>query len=345
MKLLTGNNTDILDRHKNFFADGKCIRDEDIFSARENAYITCKAGPIRVIRSYMGAVSGPLMQRTHFFYQGRHNVATDLRVHNIVSINDAFDYNPAALNMTYRNNLITNGVLINGAQDKVIRGELTWEQVSGTPGTVSIVHSKTTTLKASEATFSSYYDDNKSRPASNCTGDGQAWGTSGVGIKFLNTTVCTDPVGGDCGVTSANYRTLQSRFTVYANAANAAPTTASGYYKASINPLQVSFAANPSAASARKMLPAVVATSLTGNVTIYPNPAKSMVNIRYSLAAAQEVSISLYNVIDQSVLVKKVKAVKSENETKLDLAPLKKGVYFLNFYGGNTKQVTKLVVE
>ena len=345
MKILTGNNTDILDRHKNFFADGKCIRDEDIFSARENAYITCKAGPIRVIRSYMGAVSGPLTQRTHFFYQGRHDVATDLRVHNIASINDAFDYNPAALNMTYRNNLNTNGVVINGVQDKVNRGELTWEQVSGTPGTVSMVHSKTTTLKASEATFSSYYDDNKSRPASNCTGDGQAWGTSGVGIKFLNTTVCTDPLGSGCGVASVNYRTLQSRITVYADAPNAAPTTASDYYQASVNPLQVSFGTNATAASARKVMPSDGVIPLNGKVILYPNPAQGLVRIRYSLAAAQEVSISLHDVMGQTALVKKVKATKGENETKLDVAPLKKGVYFLNFYEGNTKQLSKLVVE
>jgi hypothetical protein len=70
-KLIIGNNTNLLDRYKNFFADGNCIRHEDAFSAAQNAYITVKAGPIRVIRSYMGAVSGPLTQRTHWFYEGR----------------------------------------------------------------------------------------------------------------------------------------------------------------------------------------------------------------------------------------------------------------------------------
>jgi len=44
LKLVKGNNTDILDRYKNFFADGKCIRDEDIFSGREMLTLPVKPG-------------------------------------------------------------------------------------------------------------------------------------------------------------------------------------------------------------------------------------------------------------------------------------------------------------
>jgi hypothetical protein len=51
----------------------------------------------------MGAVSGPLTQRTHIFYESRQDIRTDLRVHNIASIYDAFDYNSSANGMTYRN--------------------------------------------------------------------------------------------------------------------------------------------------------------------------------------------------------------------------------------------------
>ena len=350
LKLLTGNNTDILDRYKNFFADGKCIRDEDIFSGRENAYVTCKAGPVRVIRSYMGAVSGPFTQRTHFFYEGRQDVATDLRVHNIASIYDAFDYNPAANNMIYRNNLNPNGVIINGTQDKITRGDIAWEQVSGTPGTISIVHSRATNLTAGEAVFTSYYDDNKKRAASNCTGDGQAWGTSGVGINFLNGNVCTDPLESGCGVSSPYYRTLQTRMSIYADAANMAATTASAYTTKFNNPLIVSSGAvntvaGSSVASARKEFSADLSIDLASDFNVYPNPAKSLVSIRYSLHEDQEVSIIFNDLMGRSVIVKKIKAVKGENEAKLDLSPLKKGVYFINFYKDNLKHVNKLIVE
>jgi hypothetical protein len=178
LQLVVGNNTDLLDRYKSFFANGNCLRHEDAFSAGENAYVCVKAGPIRVIRSYMGAVSGPLTERTHLFYESRQDIATDLRVHNIVSVFDAFDYNPAANGMVYRNNLNTSGVTIDGQQDVVTTGVLNWEQVSGAPGTISILHRAVTNLTATDATFLSYYDDNAANPASNCY-----WRRTSVGNK------------------------------------------------------------------------------------------------------------------------------------------------------------------
>ena len=51
---------DILDRHKNLFAPGNCGRSEDTFAAAEGAFIVNKSGPVRAIRCYVGANSGPL---------------------------------------------------------------------------------------------------------------------------------------------------------------------------------------------------------------------------------------------------------------------------------------------
>lgn len=239
-KLIIGNNVNLLDRYKNFFADGNCIRHEDAFSAAQNAYITVKAGPIRVIRSYMGAVSGPLTQRTHWFYEGRQDIATDLRVHNIVSIIDAFDYNSNANGMVYRNNLNATGVTINGQPDVVTLGAIQWEQVSGSQGTISILHRNVTNMVTpTDGNFTSYYDDNSASPASNCTGDGQAWGTSGVRATFTGS-ICTDPMASGCAGTSW-FRDFQARRTVYADAPNGATTTASAYNNQFNNPLTVSF--------------------------------------------------------------------------------------------------------
>jgi hypothetical protein len=247
-RLIVGNNTNLLDRYKNFFADGNCIRHEDAFSAAQNAYVTVKAGPIRAIRSYMGAVSGPLTQRTHWFYEGRQDIATDLRVHNIVSIIDAFDYNSNASGMIYRNNLNTNGVTINGQPDVVTLGALQWEQVSGSQGTISILHRNITNIVTpTDGNFTSYYDDNSANPASNCTGDGQAWGTSGVRATFTGS-ICTDPMGSGCAGTSW-LRNLRSARTVYADAPNGSNTTASSYNNQFNNPLTVAVAACPAASS------------------------------------------------------------------------------------------------
>jgi hypothetical protein len=245
LKIAIGNNTDILDRYKNFFSNGSCLRHEDAFSAAENAYVTNKTGSVRIIRSYMGAVSGPLTQRTHIFYEGRQDIFTDLRVHNIVGIADVFDYNSAANSMIYRNNLNTAGVTINGVQDAVVLGDISWEQVSGTPGSISILHRRTTTLTTADANFNSYYDDNSISPASNCTGDGQAWGTTGVIVNFLNGSVCTDPLASGCGVSSPWYRTFQGRRIIYIDAPNAAATLAAGYSNQFNNPLQLTIGSCP----------------------------------------------------------------------------------------------------
>ena len=51
---------DILDRHKPMFAPGYCGRTEDTFNDAEGAFVINKSGPVRAIRSYIGANSGPL---------------------------------------------------------------------------------------------------------------------------------------------------------------------------------------------------------------------------------------------------------------------------------------------
>lgn len=210
---------DILDRYKNFYANGSCGRSEDTFSAAENAFATNKTGAIRAIRSYMGANSGPLTQRTHLFYEGRQDIYTDLRVHTIASVRDVFDYNPAANGTTYCNNINPNGVTIDGNQDSLTSGNLSWEAVTGGQGSLVILHSRVTTMTNADATFNSYYDDNRLTPASNCSGDGQAWGTSGAGVVFGN--VCTDPLGGNCGTSSPSYRTLRFERSIYSLQPNA----------------------------------------------------------------------------------------------------------------------------
>ena len=64
-----GSGADILDRHKALFAPGNCARSEDTFDDAEGAFIVNKDGPVRAIRSYVGANSGPSTERTHIFYR------------------------------------------------------------------------------------------------------------------------------------------------------------------------------------------------------------------------------------------------------------------------------------
>jgi hypothetical protein len=185
---------DILDRHKNLFKPGICQRSEDTFSDGEGAFFANIDGPVRAIRSYIGANSGPLTQRLHLFYEGRQDVTTFLRVHAIAGMLDMYDYSPAASGMTYTNSNNTGGVTVDGAPDSVTAGLPLWEMVTGAQGTLTIAGTIDTDIDP-PLTVSSYYDDDTTPSNRQCTGDDFEYGQSGIWITggIPN----TDPILGD----------------------------------------------------------------------------------------------------------------------------------------------------
>lgn len=184
---------DILDRHKALFAPGQCIRSEDTFDmpiagSSEGAFVANINGPVRAIRSWIGANSGPNTQRTQIFYDRRAEIVTDLRVHSIPSIMDFFDYSPAASGMTFRNAANPSGVTIDGVPDALSSAPGEWEQVTGAQGTVSIVSKMTADFTLSA---SGYYLDDSTPPDTQCTGDAFSYGASGT--QITSSLPCTDP--------------------------------------------------------------------------------------------------------------------------------------------------------
>ena len=93
---------------------------------------------------------------------------------------DFFDYSSAASGMTYRNNLNTGGVTIDGNPDTPTDGALTWESVDGPQGGLSMVHTLSTDITSLNDT-SHYLDDSTpgTGAETQCTGDAQAFGESG----------------------------------------------------------------------------------------------------------------------------------------------------------------------
>lgn len=228
--VLTGGATgvDILDRHKNMFGPGSCSRTENTFSNGEGAFFTNKDGPVRAIRSYMGANSGPTTQREHLFYSQREDATTFLRVHTIPGVMDLFDYSPAAAGMLYYNNLNTGGVVIDGVPDTVTVGPVTWELVTGSQGTLIIVTSVQTDI--SGLTPTAYYSDDSTPAVAQCTGDAYEYGTSGLWVN--QTLPNTDPMLGAA-------QTLTSRRTIYYEAPGQSVETAAQRQAQSLTPLQV----------------------------------------------------------------------------------------------------------
>ena len=178
----SASGVDILDRHKNLFAPGVCQRSEDTFSDGEGAFFANIDGPVRGIRSYMGANSGPLTQRLHLFYEGRQDVTTFLRVHAIPGMLDMYDYSPAASGMTYYNSLNTGGVSIDGVPDTLTAGLPLWEMVTGAQGTLVITAVVETDIDPFLPSY--YYNDDTTPSEKQCTGDDFEYGQSGTWMNF-----------------------------------------------------------------------------------------------------------------------------------------------------------------
>lgn len=187
---------DILDRHKDLFYPGVCGRSEDTFSDGEGAFFVNKDGPVRALRSYMGANSGPLTQRIHRFYEQRHDSTTHLRVHPISGMLDFYDYSPAASGMTYFNDLNLAGVPVDGVPDTLTAGSILWEMVTGAQGSVLISHRLETDI--SPFGYTLFYSDDSSPSTTQCTGDAFEYASSGPWI--LQDIPNTDPRGAPCYV-------------------------------------------------------------------------------------------------------------------------------------------------
>lgn len=204
---------DILDRHRAQFSPGFCARSEDTFDmpspfgTAEGAFVTSKVGPVRVIRSYVGANSGPSTQRTHLFYDRREDIVTNLRVHQIASIMDFMDYSPAAIGMTYRNSVNQTGVTIDGVPESLNPAPPAWEQVTGPQGTINTVAQLVTTW--TPASMQLYYLDNSNPGDAQCTGDAFAYGSSGL---YVNSSLPnTDPaIGGTDSLTGTRTMFFES---------------------------------------------------------------------------------------------------------------------------------------
>jgi len=248
---IAGGTLDILDRQKvlgDVNGTPNCNLSTHGFSSNGNAFATVKDGPIRVIRSYIGANSGVNTQRTHFFYKGRHDMVNDLHVHPFAvdtTLYDVYDYSPAAIGMTYLNDQqpsTASRVTIDGVDDVLVQNAqaLLWEEVRGPNDVVSIIHKTETDATSAEVSFVPYYQDNSGAPEFNClsTGDGQALSTSGMG-SLIKPTVCTDILHGNCD--ASEFRTIKNERITYIDQGATIADNITAQYRAKIdNPLNVS---------------------------------------------------------------------------------------------------------
>lgn len=193
LRITAGDATgvDILDIHQNRFSPESCGRHVLTFSTAEGAYVINHSGPVRALRSYIGANSGPLTQRFHRFYDQREDVVTLLRVHSLgAGIMDLFDYSAEAVGMTYYSDLHPEGLAIDGAPEAVNDADLqSWEFVTGEQGSLVMTNVVDASFDVSPAHF--YWVDDEDPAFHQCdtstvldAPDASALGTSGVWIEM-----------------------------------------------------------------------------------------------------------------------------------------------------------------
>lgn len=213
--------TDILDREAVSAGGlGGCGRSEYTFSGNwamdvnpgndrpddddEGTYLAIIDGPVRAVRSYMGANSGVFVESTHKYYADHEDKAIHVRVHPIPDMYVWTDYSEAAIGMTYRDQVNQGGFPVDGNPDPVAdpapgdiaNGKYFWQQLSGPQGSVTtLVAADASVVDDDNPEYVGYHLDDSTPVGGQekqCGGDLKAYGASGFGIDgtFPN----TDPV-------------------------------------------------------------------------------------------------------------------------------------------------------
>lgn len=76
--------------------------------------------------------------------------------------------------------------------------------------------------------------------------------------------------------------------------------------------------------------------------TLYPNPARGVVNVLFDNNEGETSTITIYDILGK--LVKTIEN-KLENNASIDVSSLKKGVYFLKIKSSTSEQTKKLVIN
>jgi len=150
----------LVEREDYWIQPGSCGRHVGTFNAQEGCFVANISGPVRAIRSYMGANSGPLIQVDRIYYEAREEIALHFRVHPRPSVGTFYvDHTEAALGMTYSNDLNPAGVTIDGTPDRLILGRVRWEMISGEQGSIVRLHDLETNIPFTEDEFTLFYAD------------------------------------------------------------------------------------------------------------------------------------------------------------------------------------------
>ncbi len=81
------------------------------------------------------------------------------------------------------------------------------------------------------------------------------------------------------------------------------------------------------------------------NLSVYPNPAASFVNVSFTLQNQSNVKLQLVDITGKSIREINPSSLKGENTLTLNLDGIESGIYFLRLETGTSTETRKIIVE
>ena len=288
---------DLLDRWKIQFGPGNCVRTEYTGSAGRGAFIANRTGPVRAIRSVLGFNSGALMQQDSFFYERYYTAAFYYRGHPVHGGPMAYDdYSANASGMRLYSNLNPDGFLLDGDPDKPTEGDLEWEVLQGSQGTLVSAFDLVSDIP--DLQRDSYYADEAPAEVTQCTGDTSLYGANG--LRLHGPMPNTDPTH-----EGPVYTLEYDRHQLYAPPAF--PLDSAQVFIAAVrDPLRVSaepFPVHLGADPGPDPTPDPVPAGPVALAPPRPNPSSDIARVTYWIESDTNVRLSVYDLAGRRLAV------------------------------------------
>ena len=120
--------------------------------------------------------------------------------------------------------------------------------------------------------------------------------------------------------------------------------TGQGVFEYSVTVENASSCANSDSVTITVKLPSSIVLNAFGQISLYPIPTNGILYIDIKGELSETLVIEVINLDGQEMLIKTI-PINTENQNKLDLSSLSKGLYMLRLSNSTTSETLKIVIE